>query len=256
DELQDVDGDTSNGQVSHDDGAVKTERNVAIEEMRRRGVTIDDDIQKLAESLLPKAAGLAKKIHDSATVRDRFDGFLDALCGKINKDKRRLDRRVATRWNSDLAVLRAYLDLWDAILPLTSASDLKLDAFRMTTNQIKLTKQVVEILQLFEDLTLLFSKSDTPLVCEALPMLYALEQNLSKVADKDKLHSILRVACHAASNMCKKYLHLMEDKEAYLISIVMRPDCKLEWFREVLGYDEERLSELKSKVCARWDEMY
>ena len=54
DELQDADGDTSNGQVTHDDGAVKTERNIAIEEMRRRGVIIDDATQKLAESLLPK----------------------------------------------------------------------------------------------------------------------------------------------------------------------------------------------------------
>ena len=80
-------------------------------------------------------------------MRERFDSLLDALSSKIHKDKRRLDRRVATRWNSDLAVLRAYLDLWDVIVPLTSAPDLKLEAYRMSSQQVKLTKQVIEILE-------------------------------------------------------------------------------------------------------------
>ncbi|VDC05352.1 unnamed protein product [Peniophora sp. CBMAI 1063] len=256
DESQDANGDSSSGQVAHDASAVKTERDIAIEEMQKRGIIITDEIQALAESLLPKAAGLAKKIHDSATVRERFDGFLDALCSKIDKDKRRLDRRVVTRWNSDLAVLRAYLDLLDAIQALTSTSDLSLDSYRMTTQQINLTKQVVQVLTLFEDLTLLFSKSDTPLVCEALPMLYALQTNLNKVVNKNTLSAILRVACHAASNMCKKYLALMDNKEAYLISIVMRPDCKLDWFREVLHYSEEDIDDLRDRVCERWDAAY
>ena len=58
-----------------------------------------------------------------------------------------LDRRVSTRWNSDLACLDAHLYFRSPIEQLTGAAINKLQAYRLSEDQWDLTETLSAILE-------------------------------------------------------------------------------------------------------------
>ena len=56
-----------------------------------------------------QVAGLTRRVNDSGTLRAKFDKLVESNHNELHGDKKTLDRRVATRWNSDLACLEAHI---------------------------------------------------------------------------------------------------------------------------------------------------
>ncbi len=142
--------------------------------------------------------------------------------------------------------------------------------------------------QLFKDLTLLFSQAEVPLIVDALPMLFHLQESLKAVvldevqneedADDDESTSdetpaVIRIAAHAAVLLIDKYMDLTWDCEIYVISMgafqfltflynlivniyqpVMCPDRKLQWLKNYTT--TERIKEIKKLVINRWSKSY
>ena len=60
--------------------------------------------------------------------------------------KKALDRRVSTRWNSDLTCLEAHIHFKNVIQQLTGVAANKLQAYRLSDEQWELADDLVEVL--------------------------------------------------------------------------------------------------------------
>ena len=74
-------------------------------------------------------------------------------------------------------------------------------------------------LEIFHDITILFSEAEVPLVHEVIPMLEAMEHDLTRVRDSHELPTVIRIAAIAALLIISKYYALTDDNEVYRIAI-------------------------------------
>lgn len=244
------------GESAHNEQVVNTVRTRAVTMMMAGGVFISPQEEKDALCLVPKTSGLARKVHDSTTLGEKFAKLVNAEPSITSStDKRSLDRRVPTRWNSDLACFDAHIVLRIAVEQLTAPAANKLNSFRLNEAQWLLLEQVVDVLSIFEDGTLLFSQSSVPLIHEAVPLLRSIQVSLAAVRDATDLPNVIRVAAQASLLVCNKYFSLSDDCEVYRIAIAMCPDKKLQWFRDQ-GWCEREITEVKEMVIRRWEESY
>ena len=107
---------------------------------------------------------------------------------------------------------------------------------------------MVSELQIFDDITTLFSHTDVPLVHEVVPMLILLEERLENICDALDLPKVICIAAIASLLVVEKYLKLSDLSEVYHIAMglyntfkkyllsscaaVMCPDRKLTWFND------------------------
>lgn len=89
-------------------------------------------------------AGLARKVHDSTTLQEEFEKTVIYKRGE-DSQKRRLDRRVPTRWNSDFACLHTHLHFKEEVQLFTTQNNL-LD-YALTPAQWKLADHLVPVLE-------------------------------------------------------------------------------------------------------------
>lgn len=100
-----------------------------------------------------QVAGLARRVHDSAVLREKFDTIVaelpavSASAGAAQAgDRRTLTRRVATRWNSDLACLSAHIHFKDAVQELI-LQDPSLSQYSLNDAQWSLATQLEDVLK-------------------------------------------------------------------------------------------------------------
>lgn len=90
-------------------------------------------------------AGLARRVHDSATLREKFDRLV-ADDEELQGTRRTLTRRVPTRWNSDLQCILSHLYFKEVIEQLTATPSLNLKAYRLSSDQWSIAEDVSEVL--------------------------------------------------------------------------------------------------------------
>ncbi|KAI5828050.1 hypothetical protein K523DRAFT_373910 [Schizophyllum commune Tattone D] len=252
---------TSPGEVEHDDAAAKSVKDRAIYEMRRRGVTFSDQQAKECVSIMTKVAGLARRINDApSTLGVAFEKFVQSAPPE-NDDRNKISRRVATRWNSDYKCLDDYLILKAAVEALTSQSDLKLNAYRLTQRQWELSKELRDLLRIFVPVTEAFSQKEMPLISDVLEVLDDIKEDLTNIRDsplnldKKPASPIIRIAAHAGIIMTNKYFSMTDECEVYRIAIALSPDKKLQWFRD-RDWDEDAVEAVRKLVLDRWTKSY
>ena len=231
-------------------------------------------------------------MHDSTTLQEKFTKLVEDNA-ELDGSKTTLDRRVATRWNSDLTCLDAHVYLKNPVQQLTAAAVNKLQKYRLTDQQWNLAEDLVDVLaaciiivhmvctlyslvfQIFEGPTKLFSKAEVPLVADTIPMLEDLEQCMVAVRDqaKGQLPNSIRVAAQASLLIIDKYFSPLQmiGCEVYQIPIgmlswsglfictninkFMSPDLKLQWFME-RGMTPAQVEDIRKTDVNRWKETY
>ena len=84
----------------------------AVKEAQKLGIQVSSEEASIALGLFPKVAGLARRLHDSSTLQEKFarlitDGQITALV-----------RCVTTRWNTDFDCLESHIALGREIIAL------------------------------------------------------------------------------------------------------------------------------------------
>ncbi|KAL6299790.1 hypothetical protein BKA93DRAFT_741807 [Sparassis latifolia] len=246
------------GKAAHDEAAVSSVHAQAIRIAREDyHITMTAQEESDARSLFTKVAGLARRLHDSPTLQEKFEKLVDAQADLVGS-KKALDRRVATRWNSDFACLNAHIHFETPVQQLTSDLKNELQGYVLTREQWSLAKQLGPVLEIFQDLTDLFSQAEVPLIHETVPMLEQLEHQLTAVRDDVdvELPSVIRIAAQASLLVVGKYYALTDDTDVYRIAIAMCPDKKLEWFNKNPNWQAEDRTEAARILRARWTESY
>ncbi|KAF8958350.1 hypothetical protein BDZ97DRAFT_1668665 [Flammula alnicola] len=134
------------GQAVHNDRVAKTIREKAIEYMETdKGIVLDPREVKMALQIFPRVSGLARRVHDSSTLKEKFDKLVsdtDSLKG----NRQALIHRVPTRWNSDLDCLLSHFYFKEVIEQLTAIQSLGLKKYSLSSEQWKMAEDVREIL--------------------------------------------------------------------------------------------------------------
>jgi len=95
---------------------------------------------------LLQVAGLARRVHDVSSLKEKFDKLVQDD-KQLDGDKRMLDRRVTTRWNTDLQCLDAHVYFKNSVQQLTAVAANKLQAYRLSDKQWELAELLVEVLE-------------------------------------------------------------------------------------------------------------
>ncbi|QRV81253.1 Phycobiliprotein ApcE [Ceratobasidium sp. AG-Ba] len=244
--------DSDEGKQLFDKGEVRKAVAAAFERMKTQyGVTVSPDELREACDLFPKVNGFASSVLNSDLLRVAFTNIRN-ICkaqGEITTDKELPSSFVSTRWNSQLKTGKTHLDLRPAVEVMTANSNNNLEKCHLSKLQWELLGEVCECLEIFEEITLLFSQKDTATIHEALPALYLTRYRLTRMCDNvgSALHSITRVAASSAIYVVDKYAKLLEETHLYPLAVVLCPWYKLQWFEDN-GFDNRRIRSVVQKL--------
>ncbi|TEB22898.1 hypothetical protein FA13DRAFT_1640620, partial [Coprinellus micaceus] len=255
-EVDDAELADDDGSVAYNKAVVYSMRDEAILAMEDKGIILSTRDVNEALAIMPKVSGLARRVHNSAVLKERFDNLV-AGDPTQNGMKHSLDRRVPTRWNSDHACLKAHLHFRKQVEQLTGLSENKLHAYRLTDGQWTITKELVEALAIFEEPSRLFSTASVPLIVDVLPAFDDLRVSLEGLRDYEEapISPVLQVAAEAALLMVDKYEKLSWDCDIYYVAVVMCPDRKLQWFKD-RDYDRKTLKYIRELVIKCFNDGY
>ncbi|KAJ3490892.1 hypothetical protein NLJ89_g11393 [Agrocybe chaxingu] len=179
--------------------------------------------------------------------------------------------------HDDEVIKSAHLYFKKAVIGLTTSSGHKLRSYQLSTRQWDLADELVPVLELFDEITKLFSQTGPPLVAEVIPAMFDLQDSLCAVVDDtpperpagtpDDLDSdaeesskptphVIRIAAYGSVMMIDKYLTLFWDCDIYIISMVMCPDKKLSFFQDRPEFDQAFVDQVKKLVINTWTSLY
>jgi hypothetical protein len=95
---------------------------------------------------LLQISGLARRLHENTSLGDIFERLVIAD-PVVNHDILRLTRRVATRWNADLACVRTHNRLENSVQAFTGQSSNKCSAYRLSPVQWSLARHLEDLLE-------------------------------------------------------------------------------------------------------------
>ncbi|TFK37813.1 hypothetical protein BDQ12DRAFT_607246 [Crucibulum laeve] len=81
----------NDGRLIHDQAVVKTLWAQAIDIMEERNIVIDSEEEAMALTLFPWVAGLAWCVHDSPTLKEKFDKLVSEHPEHYDDPKQTLD---------------------------------------------------------------------------------------------------------------------------------------------------------------------
>ncbi|CAE7097739.1 unnamed protein product [Rhizoctonia solani] len=221
------------GMEVYDAGVVQKAVQDAINKMRSLfGLEIDLDKLKDSQSILPKITGFAHQIHASPTLYAIFKSLVTRFKDMLQTGKEVPTKRVATRWDSDLACALTHIELRLPINAMTTNPSFNMSKYGLDDLQWTLLEDMVACLFAFKRLTLRYSQSCIPLLHEVIPDLLVLKYRLTLMRDDTNHQSniVIRVAAQAALQVLEKYLNRLEESDIYWLAIVLCPWYKLQWF--------------------------
>nr|GAT45667.1 predicted protein [Mycena chlorophos] len=251
---------------------------------RRRPLEMTVAEELAAYGLFPKVAGFARRLHDTTIIQEAFAKLVasdnerriaenaqkveearekNQKLEEIEDDleivleqKSALDRRVPTRWDSDMRCLSAHAHFENPIKQLCAVSRWKMAKYLLTPDQWSLAENMIPVLEIFESLTKLFSQAEVPLIHQVLPLMEALEHDLVRVRADEDLQPVIRIAAHASLIILGKYYALTDDCPAYSHAILMRADKKLQYFRKNPDWKDGDIEQMLQSAKEHWNEDY
>ncbi|KAJ2922967.1 hypothetical protein H1R20_g14147, partial [Candolleomyces eurysporus] len=227
-------------EVEEDEG--DEEVDAALSALFREGV--EEEVQAIGLSALKRLRFINNKITSSPQRRKLF--------WKISAEKygtRRVDdsnknsallaslmpvRDVRTRWNSSHAMLTRSRLLREAINEWVFRQE-EYQGLMLTPRDWEMLKTLEDALQPFAEVTKLISSSSWPTLPFSLPIYFDLHAHLSTLTSQIGTAPIhIRTAAAAGLSKLNKYKEGAERNHYLIISTVLHPSLRAEWFRKTV----------------------
>ncbi|QRV88442.1 AC transposase [Ceratobasidium sp. AG-Ba] len=267
--INSVDEDTDNeGSNDHIDDAQQTHDSFVIKECTEAafshakdvlGLVVTEDMRSSAREIITKCGKLAKRVHQSPEFKYKLEALVDSLAATLHTGRRTLARYVSTRWNSVCECLESHRELRTCVEMLTADTANNLRELQLSDHQWILLDQMVRVLKasIHNEVTLLFSQSDQPLLHEVIPVFLQMSRRLGIVRDDkaQKLDPLIRIAAHSSLLVLEKYFALFKESEVYWIALVMCPNHILQWLRDN-GWPESDIQTIREMITDRFHSIY
>lgn len=170
---------------------------------------------------LPFVLKMEEEIRNEDNKRNKDDTYIAECCSSKNKADgvTTLLEAVQTMWITHLHAIARYVELKDAVIRLTTASnyaDLGLDKFILREPEWLLAEEIMPAYQVrpvtltvfilirnqqaFKDCFVSLAKGDAPLVHQTIPIIRTLRERLGAIVNDKTASRIIR---HGASNVIK-----------------------------------------------------
>ncbi|XP_063438060.1 zinc finger BED domain-containing protein 4-like [Mytilus trossulus] len=170
------------------------------------------------KTVISKASNIVRYVRKSINASDILEG------------EKRLQAENATRWNSQITMIRSVLEVSEEKLN-------KLDTIKLTGYERKLLQELCLVLKPFEDATIMVQKEINVSGSLAVPVTLGLEHKLAELSTtyNNKMVSTLM------SSMTKRLL-CFKSEDVYLISAILDPRFKLRWSKDPVAMEEKLLT--------------
>ena len=140
------------------------------------------------------------------------------VAADVLKDESRLQADNATRWNSQLKMIRSVLAVSDSVLSQVE------NAPKLTTHENNLLQDMVEILTPFEEATEFVQVGCVPSAGYVLPCIRGLNYHIENMVSK--YHSGL---VRGLKQSLQRHMPYHEENETYIVAGILDPHFKLRW---------------------------
>ncbi|QRW03444.1 hAT family dimerization protein [Ceratobasidium sp. AG-Ba] len=238
----------------YDDRVVQKITQKALDQMAVEKVIPTKEQILDGQSLMPKVAGLAQRVHACTHIRERFEQL---AAKNTSGEQRILTERVDTRWDTEYDCLESHIHFKVEAQLLTGDSSLKLKSYTLNESQYDLADEMLTVLEIFKERTKHFLLAEVPLLPHTLPELALMRSELEAVcSDSIDMSPLTRVAARAATLVYDKYIKKMTaESDMYYMAVAMCPSLKLKWFLDN-GYSYNDIQKIRDMVISRFYESY
>ncbi|QRV99835.1 AC transposase [Ceratobasidium sp. AG-Ba] len=238
----------------YDDHVVQKIVQKALDQMAKEEVVPTKEQIKEGQTIIPKVAGLVRRVHASTHLRERFEQLATK---NTSSEQRILTKRVDTRWDTEYDCLESHIHFKVEAQLLTGDSSLKLKSYSLNEAQYSLADEMLAVLEIFKERTKRFSLAEVPLLPYTLPELALMRSELEAVCiDSVDMSPLTRVAARAATLVYDKYIKKMTaESEMYYMAVAMCPSLKLKWFLDN-SYLYNDIQKIREMVIERFYQSY
>jgi hypothetical protein len=132
---------------------------------------------------------------------------------------RMMPRDVSTRWNSTYDMLSFALKYRDALDIITGDREMKLRQYEMDNEEWDIARQLCEVLKIFKDATLFFSRNGTPNIATVIPAMDRIDEVLATSAFDSQYSVSVQAALAMGKKTLNRYYSKTDHSEVYRIAM-------------------------------------
>ncbi|KAF8266786.1 hypothetical protein EI94DRAFT_1583587 [Lactarius quietus] len=128
-------------------------------------------------------------------------------------------------------MLEFSLQYREALDAITSDRDMKLCTYKMDKDKWEIACQLCEVLKIFKDATLFFSRDGVPNLATMIPAMDHIDEVLATHTTNRQFSISIQVALTVGKRTLNHYYSKTDFSEVYGIAMVLHPCHKLEYFK-------------------------
>jgi hypothetical protein len=166
-----------------------------------------------------------------------------------------IPRDVRTRWNATYDMLEFAYQYRKAINIITDIREMKLRLYEIEAHEWEIVRQLRDLLKVFKDATLFFSRGGIPNLASVIPAMDHLDEHLASATLSHKYNPAIRVAIGMGKKTLNRYYDRTDHSELYRIAMVLHPCHKLSYFQRA-GWAPDWIATAKKIVRDEFDRSY
>ncbi|KAJ8454957.1 hypothetical protein ONZ45_g19104 [Pleurotus djamor] len=228
--------------IEDDEAVMLGSRDVEDDDVLPEDVELGDDDDEMTEEeaaeldkdLLPVRTVLLKLRKISYSILRSSTKLLPmwwATLTRLKMKARKMPRDVRTRWNSTYEMVVFAYEYRKAVDSITGERNAGLRKYELNEEEWEIVKQLSEVLLIFKDATLFFSRS-TPNLPTVIPAMDFMDEKLATLCLDRKYSISVRAALSLAKRTLNKYYDKTDHSEVYRIAMILHPRHKLAYFQK------------------------
>ncbi|KIL55138.1 hypothetical protein M378DRAFT_18219, partial [Amanita muscaria Koide BX008] len=249
DELQDLDS------LAGDIDFEEREEHLEIQRAEGEG---DNEDGWVDEQLLPACRVLTKLCKVSFAIKNSSTKLLPhwrSICKEQGLAEHVMPRDVRTRWNSTYDMLAFAVDYQVVLDKITDERSSNLQDYELDKKEWRLAGELRDILSIFKDATLFFSRDTVPNLTMVIPAMDHIDEVLAMYIASPKYSQAIWSALSVGKCTLNRYYSKTDFSETYRIAMVLHPRYKLAYFRQT-NWPEEWIKTAETMVRTNYDRKY
>ena len=138
---------------------------------------------------------------------------------ELGLGERMMPRDVSTRWNSTYDMLLFALKYRGALDIITGDREMKLRQYEMDNEEWDIATQLCDVLGVFKDATLFFSRNGTPSIATVIPAMDRIDEVLATNAVNTQYSVSIQAALAMGKKTLNRYYSKTDHSEVYRIAM-------------------------------------